>query len=105
MLDKEVKQRWCAALREPERRQCVCTSRDTDGRFCAFGVLLDILGAKWTVGGHYENGLELMHKLYECGYYSISCNGPIINGMTIVAMNDTYRMGFAKIANEIEKHL
>lgn len=102
----EFLEKWIAALRSGEYKQC--TLKLHDGRaYCCLGVGLEVLG--WTKT--YNNGSWVYNQIYRTNwpidlYQNVfnDANGRI-DGMTLIAMNDLYEMTFEQIADKLESYL
>jgi len=125
MINKELIKRWIEALRSGEYQQGRLSLRNISNQFCCLGVLCDIakdeLGLDWVLkedGNRYEIdnrhtniplkiadliGIDIgyiqipvdISKLYP-GYRNIK-------RVTLVELNDFYRLSFNQIADILEQ--
>jgi hypothetical protein len=93
MMDKELKQKWVAALRSGEYKQTVGVLKNHENCYCALGVLHDIKDPN----GWFE-GFK--------GYGHTTGTGEIMTGeplwVNILEMNDKEEKSFPEIAEYIE---
>lgn len=115
-MDKQLRDKWVAALRSGEYKQTTGSLRDTDENnqhlYCCLGVLCDVIDpTKWTVSGHYifENGTKKGGSLSAEVSCKLGLSALVVEGATIedtlVEMNDTDRKSFDEIADFIEREV
>jgi hypothetical protein len=72
-MDKEVKPKWVAALRDGSHQQTTGKLRTTDGAgFCCLGVLVDVAGE-----GHWENDSYCVMRETDDGRYEDYLEGEL----------------------------
>lgn len=110
-MNKEIKAKWLAALRNGAYKQTTKHLRDDTG-FCCLGVLCDVIDpSKWTPEGSYENSKQLppesIVKLAELSYKNPTVEIKKQRGTTLrelAALNDN-GYTFLQIADLIEQQL
>lgn len=124
-MNKEVKDKWVAALRSKKYKQAKETLTDLEGGFCCLGVLCDISGmSEWNEKGEYLDDDALLPKEVRMWADMQSCTGSIPIPVTknilqwldnheeeieteftdLVGMNDSGHFTFNEIADVIEEH-
>ncbi len=104
-MNAEIKERWLKALRSGEYKQGQGQLHKEDHSFCCLGVLVDVLGAKWTwneVDGWYDPDNYARN-----GTSGTYISADVLNNarQTILAnMNDNGK-SFLEIADHIETNL
>jgi hypothetical protein len=116
-MNKEVKEKWLAALRSGEYKQGRHALKQ-DNNFCCLGVLCDIYSKEknvpWEKLGNYDNILDsktiLPDKIKSWAELpeqdpSVDTNIDIdIEKETLSGLNDIYHYNFNRIADIIEKN-
>jgi len=126
-MNLELIREWVEALRSGKYEQGRLALRSKDDKYCCLGVLCDIakdrLSLEWTLKGRYyiesNNCTILPSSLLELlgigGYlgsisidatklspeYGIPKNSTFI---TLVELNDYYKLSFTQIADILEQH-
>ena len=101
-MNKEVKEKWVAALRSGKYKQTRGTLKDKTG-YCCLGVLCEATNSrKWH--GYSLLPRHIMKKAglqNECGTYVEYKNGQTL----LTDLNDNRKLTFNDIADIIEKQL
>ena len=64
-MDREIRDKWIAALRSGKYQQGRCTLRDKQNKFCCLGVLCDITSPE---GWKLPKGRKLYYMYNSSGY-------------------------------------
>lgn len=110
-MNKEIKKKWIAALRSGKYKKTTGTLRTRDNRFCALGVLCDVIGpSKWHSQGPFYKWGTQMSTLSTEGMKLAGVDHPMVrlgseSGENILALNDSKGLSFLEIADIIEKNL
>lgn len=114
-MNKEIKARWIAALRDPKAKQTTGKLGEVDGGRCCLGVLCDIAVADGVIAPPIPYGRELKYAgsyhalpdevitwagLNEL-HYSEAAN-PRVQDSHLADWNDNYEKTFPEIADMIE---
>lgn len=113
-MNQEIKARWVDALRSGDYEQGTGTLRNRDDKFCCLGVLMDlavkagVIEEPKTYGldtmYYYENHItsDLHPKVME--WAGINRSGYIKGAnISLIELNDAYRLSFDHIAIVIEE--
>ena len=93
-MDKELRDRWVAALRSGRYKQGKWDLRDGD-KFCCLGVLADLVDPEGWEGCSWN----------DCFVYVPSTILPEDKCRVLAVMNDHQSLSFSEIADYIERNL
>jgi hypothetical protein len=99
-MDREIRDKWCAALRSGKYEQGVGRLQSVTGKFCCLGVLADVVEPdQWDEYHH--------HRTFEPGavYHFDHLGLPAHTETVLLVMNDHDHKSFNQIADFIEATL
>ncbi len=115
-MNKEIKDRWLAALRSGEYKQTTLYLKDDNG-YCCLGVLCDLYlkdnNKEWDIEGLgtlYCEGVEGVLPEQVIAYAGLNSRNPNLihddfGNNVISEYNDTHQLTFSEIADLIEEQL
>lgn len=105
-MKKEIRDKWCAALRSGEYEQGRGQLRSEDNRYCCLGVLYSILGGEWSDrprdGSFYPKCGE------DGGYLPLKTREGLMSEDIEIELsdkNDHDKKSFSEIADWIEENI
>jgi hypothetical protein len=105
-MDKEWNDKWVAALRSGDYKQCKFDLSNKHNEYCCLGVLCDIVSNVKPVDGYWT---DLLNYERDLGFIpkSVGETTGFTNNKdhhTLVKMNDDQKKTFNQIADYIEEH-
>jgi hypothetical protein len=105
-MNAELKQKWLAALRSGEYKQCRTSLRKQDNSFCCLGVLYDVSGTSWEPRQDFGDYISSDGEVVFLSEEMLAATGISQDEQNILwRMNDRDRASFSEIADYIEQHL
>lgn len=111
-MNKEIKEKWVAALRSGKYRQGKKVLNHYNESFCCLGVLCELaieenITQKYDdLGITYGKLADIFYPPLEvCVWAGLFARNPEINGYRLASYNDELNKNFIEIADLIEKHL
>ena len=118
-MDKEIAKMWADALRSKEYKQGYFDLATPNGKFCALGVLVDLLitngivpSYRWSIdNSDFIGPIYLEHNRTGVDYSAVipstirhQIGMDLAFERAITRKNDRDRMSFERIANYIDEH-
>lgn len=116
-MNPDIKKKWVEALRSSEYQQGRGRLHNPkENTFCCLGVLCDIYrkennlqwvichGAAYLSGDHHEP-MDGFLPPQVVDWAGVKDRSPVVEGSSLVALNDSDEFSFEKIAQYIEKYL